>query len=754
MPVRKDTVSLICDIGELAGLFEKSTSLGDFLQTAVSIVAYHMRAAVCSVYLYDEKTQQLVLTATQGLSPDSVGKVTLKLGEGLVGIALKELRPIREGTASRNPLFKFIPGINEEKYQAFLAVPILRGLTRIGVLVVQDPVQDYFDENDAKALQAIGAQLSTVIENAKLLISIHQMQSEPVSESASGEQDLRFVRGTPASGGFCIGRPMILGDLDESFLTESHALSNCTLDDFRKALARTEQQLEELQRQMEERLADVASMIFSAHLLIVKDPKFSGEMVNLIQQGASPQVAIGKVLKHYIDIFSQSKNPRLREKVQDVKDLGRRLFRNLAGGTEDSVDYKGRILVAGEVLPSDILKLAAQRVEGLLMVSGGATSHVAILARSLQLPMVICDDRRLFDTPADAMLLIDGDQGNIYINPNEDVIASFRALAASRVEALAHAANMKDETFTKDGCRVSVLANINMISELQIARAMKAEGVGLYRSEFPFIIRNDFPSEEEQYRVYRKLLEIMETRPVVFRTLDVGGDKMLSYFPNVNEANPFLGLRAIRFSLRYRDIFTQQLRALLRAGVDARLRIMFPLISSVDDFVEAREVVHDCIKRLGEEKIPHNAKPELGVMIELPSAVEVADELAAEADFLSIGSNDLVQYVLAVDRTNEHISDLYLTHHPAVLRAMNRVSEAAQRHKKPLSLCGEMACDPKLLPFLLGIGIHQLSVDVRQMPMLQKTIGETSMAHARKRAMELLKIGRVSEMERALNIVP
>ena len=756
--MRKDNVDLICNIAELAGLFKKSSSLEDFLQTVVSIVAYHMRSAVCSVYLYDEQAQELVLKATQGLSAESIGKVRLKLGEGLTGLSLKELRPIREGSGLRNPNFKFIPGIKEEQFQAFLAVPILRGLTRVGVLVLQDPVENYFDENDTKALQAIAAQLAATIENAKLLITLHQIQEnraarEPQPGAPVESPELKFIRGAPAASGIAIGLASVFGvDEDWFELSGDRGQAPWTLADFHRSLAKTEQQLELLQLKMEERLADVASMIFSAHLLIVKDEKFSGAMRAHIEAGRPVETAIIAVVNEYAHLFGNSANPRLREKVQDVKDIGRRLIKNLQTGEQDTGDYRGRVIIAGELMPSDILKLSAQKAEGLVLVSGGVTSHVAILARSLRLPMVIVENRTLFRVGSDAMVALDGDQGNLYINPSADVLRTFREMAANRRVLEAEEPEVAEGTQTRDGVAVRLLCNINMLSELAVARRLKAEGVGLYRSEFPFIVRNDFPSEEEQFRVYRQLLEGLPGKPVVFRTLDIGGDKMLSYFPTVNEANPFLGLRAIRFSLRYRDIFVQQLRALLRAGAGAELSIMFPLVSSVEDLVDARTVVHDCIRELEGEGVPHNAAPRLGAMIELPSAVEIADELAREADFLSIGGNDLVQYMLAVDRTNEHISDLYVAYHPAVLRALSRVVAAAVRHKKPVSFCGEMASDPKLIPFLLGIGLRQLSVEPRQIPRVQQVVRGLDAREATRHAQHVLSLGRVREVAKALEI--
>lgn len=754
MAVRKDNVDLVFSIGELARLFEKSTSLTDFLQTAVSVVAYHMRAAVCSVYLFEEKTSELVLTANQGLSADSIGRVRLKIGEGLVGKACKELRPIREGRATHHPAFKFIPGIDEERYQAFLAVPILRQLNRIGVLVVQDPVEDYFDDNDTKALQAIAAQLATVVENAKLLLTLDQIQTGNVVDlvSAEGEPELKFLRGQPASGGYARGRATVFGSMDNSAEMPTGPALHTTPEAFRRALAATEQQLEQLQLQMQRDLADVASLIFSAHILMLKDSKFCGTMMSMVEEGLPAPEAVARVVKEYTTRFAASANPRLREKVADIKDLGRRLLRNLRAGPEEDVDYRGHVIICGELLPSDILKLAAQKAEGLVQVSGGLTSHAAILARSLQLPMVIADDRRLFTLPGPTQLLIDGDQGTVFVEPSADVVRNYETLAEARRQAEAHAAVMPEQTCSRDGVRVRIQANINMLSELKVASTLKAEGVGLYRSEFPFIVRNDFPSEEEQTRIYTRIVEAMAGKPVVFRTLDVGGDKMLSYFPSVDEANPFLGLRAIRFSLRNKAIFRQQLRALLRAGVGHPLQIMFPLVSSVDDFLEARAVVMDCIQQLKGENEIHNPNPDLGVMVELPSAVEIADELAAEADFLSIGANDLVQYILAVDRTNEHISDLYVAYHPAVLRSLKRVVDAALKHGKPLSICGEMGADPKMIPFLLGIGLRSFSVEPRQIPVVHRCVAGLDCAEAAALAERVLKMGRISEVAAALEI--
>lgn len=740
----KDNVDLICSIGELAVLFEKTSSLDGFLGKVVNTIAYHMKAAVCSVYLFDDDSQQLVLAATQGLNPEFVRHVRMNPGEGLVGQAFANSKSVREADGRQSPYFKLVPGLNEESYRAFLAVPLLRGLSRIGVLVVQDPVADYFSENDEKALRAIASQLAVTIENARLLIGLRE--KEPKAPTTRPREEMaKFIKGTSASGGCALGTAVELGRFDPAEYVGA-AGRHLTLEDFTKAVAMTEQQIEALQHEMEERLSDVASLIFSAHLLILKDESFSGAMADRIRGGEEPFSAVHEVVEGYAALFSRSQNAALREKTQDVRDLGRRLLHNLVGGEMDHADYNGCVVVCADLMPSDMLKVVGQRAAGLLLAGGGVTSHVSIIARSLRVPMVIVSDRRVLDMPSGTRLLLDGDQGTVFINPEETVLKNYGELDRARVQAEAAEKNVRPETFTRDGRRVHLLANINLLSDLPVALRLKAEGIGLYRSEFPFIVRNDFPSEEEQYVIYRRIVREMGGREVVFRTLDIGGDKILSYFPTVNESNPFLGLRAIRFSLRHREIFERQLRALLRAGEGVPIRIMFPLVSSVDDLVEARDILRDCARSLAEAGIPHQPEPEVGVMMELPSAVEIADDLADEADFLCIGSNDLVQYILAVDRTNEHIADLYVPYHPAVLRALKRIVDAATKQQTDLSICGDMATDPRLIPFLLGIGLTKFSMDSRRLPQIQEVISGTDFKAAQAKAESMLLMRRVNEV--------
>ncbi len=743
MPKATD-INMVCDLTELLSLFEKSDNLDDFLQSAVSVVAYHMQAAVCSIYLYDSQTKKLTLRATQGLNSDAIGKVQLNLGQGLTGIAFKESRAIRESYAELSPNFLPIQGIDEETYHAFLAVPIRRGLTRVGVLTVQDTQPNYFDENDERALTAIAAQLATVIENASLLMALHR--TKQTSQKKTSKKPKR-IRGRPASDGIATGRTTyIVSGHDGSFQIPDGVSAELTLEDFELALASTERQLTDLQREMDKELSDVAQLIFNAHLLILADDEFSGEIRRKIKSGTPVVNALANLVNHYIHIFSASPNPRMQEKVHDLKDLGHRLLENLIDKNRVHGDYSGRIIVADTLLPSDILRLAAEKAEGFI-VQGGMTSHNAIICRSLQKPMVMIDPQQMSLFRESCHLLMDGKQGTIYLRPSKEILNKYEKNRRA-IKQLKDAAFIQKKTQTLDGVRIQLFANINLLSDLKIAKKFCAEGVGLYRSEFPFLIRNAFPSEEEQYRVYSQIVEAMSGREVTFRTLDIGGDKVLSYQNEVEEANPFLGLRAIRFSLLHKDIFSEQLRALLRAGVGENIRIMFPLIASLDEFIEAREVLHTCMHELDERGVSYNRDTKIGIMVELPSAVELIEDLAHKIDFMSIGTNDLIQYMLAVDRTNDLVSKLYLSHHPAILRAVDRVVSVARKHQKDVSICGDIATDPKMIPFLVGVGITKLSLSPRRMIDVQQAIENTSMESAVYLARRMLACSRISEVEK------
>jgi phosphotransferase system enzyme I (PtsP) len=367
--------------------------------------------------------------------------------------------------------------------------------------------------------------------------------------------------------------------------------------------------------------------------------------------------------------------------------------------------------------------------------------------------MVVVQHPELLHLADGTPVLVDGDVGNIYVHPPADIVARFEARNRAHRQAATQAIPADAGTaHTADGTRVDLLANINLLGELPLAREVAAAGIGLYRTEFPFLIRPAFPSETEQYLVYRQVIQAMEGRPVVFRTLDLGGEKTLTYTNMTPEPNPELGLRSIRFTLAHREVFEQQLQAILRAAAGSdSVGIMFPLISSVDDFLAARQVVDDCLERLAAENLDHHDHPSIGMMVELPAVVEGMADFAGEADFFAIGTNDLVQYMLGVDRSNKRVADYYRPHHPSVLRALQRVVRTANHHGRPISVCGEMGHDETMIPFLLGIGLRRLSIDPQFIPMVHRRIAGLTVDACRDHARALLSADRIDAVGKILD---
>jgi phosphotransferase system, enzyme I, PtsP len=735
----RNHLNLLCDIGELATLIIGSADIQGFLQQTVEMVARHLSADVGSIYLYDDTARDLVLQATVGLNPSAVGRVRMKSGEGLVGKTFESLKPVCEDRAGRHPDFKYFKEADEDPFESFLAVPIHRGNEKIGVLVVQHEHPGYFDDIDVMAMRAIASQLTGAIENARLMMDQnHQMVFSRENDLV---EKLRFVKAKTASSGFAFAPVMVLKADRESVLSQgpdSEFLA--TPQGFLKALETTKQQLKDLQDRLAQRLPESAALIFEAHFMILKDARFVDAMLAKIEQGVSVPGAVREVAGHYMTLFSSAPSVYLREKAQDIKDLARRLLNNLRKETAQDIDHaKGRIVIARQLLPSDLLKLASEDVQGIVLVSGGVTSHVAIVARSLKLPMVIAERNDLLELPDGTPMLLDADIGSIYTDPSEAIIQRFEARNQTLETEEKAARPILPQTRTRDGESIKLLANINLLSEIKLAKDLNVEGIGLYRTEFPFLIRANLPSEEEQYLVYKRLCDEMGGREVTIRTLDTGGEKLLPYFEDIKEANPELGLRSIRFSLHYRDVFLQQLRAILRAGAGAgKLKIVFPMISGIDEFRQARHAVGEAMVELAKQNFPFHSAPALGAMIELPAVLDIIDELAKEADFFSIGTNDLIQYMLAVDRSNERVAAYYQPFHPSILRSLHRIIQAAVKAEIEVTVCGEMGHEPEFIPFFIGAGLRTFSVDPHFLRSVQNQVVNLSVTEATAYARTLL----------------
>ncbi len=736
------TFRLIQNTGELNHIFSKSSDIETFLDNTVQTIAKFLSVPVCSIYLFDEEQNKIVLKGTHGLNKELIDVTALEYGEGLVGLTLKEMRPIRAAGASNQQHFQPVEGLNEEKYDSFLAVPITRGLHKIGVLVIQKRLKRNFSNRTIQTMEIVSSQLTSVMETAGYLLTfINGSDSSSVQQTEI--KTILSIKGKMASPGYAFGSVSIDHKRDIfSYLKKMSWKENHTLKDFDRAIDQTTAELEQLQLSVEERLEDSAAMIFMAHLLMLKDASYAGEIRKHIGNGISPSDAILHVAEELIRSFATSTSRVLQEKVDDIKDLTIQLLSHLSPDLNEQQAHSDRIVISRELLPSDILVMASEGTKGIILVSGGATSHLAILCRSLQIPLLLTTDADILSISPDCEILLDTNHGVAYINPSDDQIKEYRPLIASNIAA---PRLINKQTTTSDGVEITLHANVNLITDISQAKSLNIGGIGLYRSEFPFMIRDSFPTEMEQFNIYKKVADHVSHKELTFRTLDIGGDKTLSYIEGVKEENPFLGLRAIRFSLKEKTLFVNQLKAVLRAAVHNELRIMFPMIQSVDEFLEAKMILKETIEELQSNGIICHPTPKVGIMVELPAAVTLIERFAKVCDFFSIGTNDLIQYLLGVDRTNAEVAPLYVGHHPAVLSAIARVAEVALANDCDLSVCGDMASSDRHIPFLIGCGVKKLSVDPVYMPRVQEVIGKIDSAKAKEFAQELLKCDTISE---------
>jgi phosphotransferase system, enzyme I, PtsP len=745
-----DHLNLLLNIGQLDWVFKGSSSIENLLNNIVVMIARYMQADVCSIYIYDDAKGELVLRANTGLKPDVAGEIKLKSGEGIVGTVFEKNEPVCVIDGFAHPHFCYFKGIGEEQYKSFLSVPIVSGVGSVGVIVLQRQENNPFDDSDTKALQVVASQLATVLENIKIIISLRGKTPGEITRGKKEQLEGVFLKGKAASRGYAYAKAALAIGAERFHEIEGQAFGRkYSLTDLQRALQKTENELETLQKAVEDKLSDAASMIFTSHLLILKDKGFLAAMTVPVQNGKNAPDAVIAAGRKYIALFSASPDPYMKEKVQDIEDLITRLIRNLAGKEAKLPSVHHRIVIADDLYPSDLLKLSSEEVKGIVLLSGGVSSHVSILARSLQIPMVIINDPITNNISDGDHILIDAEIGNVYINPDKDIVQEFKNHFDQQATVKAPPA-MKPLTETKDGVRIKLMANVNLLKDLELLRSLSCDGIGLYRSEFPFIIRKNFPTEEEQFFIYQKLAKGAPANDVTFRTLDIGGDKIPAYWKSAKQGNSFLGLRSIRFSLKYKDIFTQQIRAIVRAGVDCDLKIMFPLVFSLEEFLQARGIVLECIAALRKSGDIFNDHPQIGMMVEVPAVIEIIEEFARIVDFFSIGTNDLVQYMLAVDRTNEEVAEYYIPHHPAVLRAIKRVADAAQVSGKEISVCGDMANDARYLQFLIGCGIRNLSMNPVYMAENQKVIGEIDVGKAQALVQRVLAMGDVHSVEKEL----
>lgn len=555
---------------------------------------------------------------------------------------------------------------------------------------------------------------------------------------------MKTLRGIAASQGIAIGPAFRFRQVDlrfERYTVEDPAAEWARLH---AALETARQQLADVYARAEAESGAKQAAIFQAQALMLEDPELLETVRTTIEgQHINAEAALSDAAEIYAQMLEALDNPYLSARAADVRDVATRVLRLLVGVAESPTAglTLPSIILARDLSPSETVLLDKSLVLGFCTAEGGPTSHTAILARSLGLPAIVGAGSAILEIPDGATLLLDGREGSLLVEPDEAVLNRYRARQRAAAPVVAQARLRAHEpAITRDGHRVAVMANIGNVDEARAALEAGAEGVGLLRTEFLYLGRTHLPDEEEQYRAYRAIVDVFGDLPVILRTLDIGGDKELSYLDLPREANPFLGLRAIRLCLARPDLFKPQLRAAWRARVGRNLRVMFPMVATVAEVRAARAVLEECRAELRAEGQPTAEEMEIGIMVEVPAAALMADRLAAEVDFFSIGTNDLSQYTLAADRTNAHVASLASAFHPAVLRLVRDVIAAAHAQAKGVGLCGELAGEPLAIPILLGLGLDEFSMNPPAIPLAKQIIRALTLDKAQEVAQAALKL--------------
>ena len=566
-----------------------------------------------------------------------------------------------------------------------------------------------------------------------------------------------MLKGIPASPGIAIGKAFLF-DTSQLIVNEKDIKQDAIPSEitrFEEALIKTRLEILAIQKKISKEMGTQHAEIFNAHLLVLEDRMLIEEVIGgLKKERKCVEYIFSKVIEKYIKVFSKMNDEYLKERTSDIEDVGKRILKNLIGAQEKTLsDLKEEVIVvAYDLSPSDTANMHRKNVKGFVTDIGGRTSHTAIMAKSLEIPAVVGLENVTARVKAGDILIVDGADGIVLINPDKAVLKKYEAKQQKFVEFEKTLLDLKDTPATTlDGHRVEISANIEMPNEVSSVIAHGAEGIGLYRTEFLYMNRNDVPDEDEQFEAYKKVTTRLPKKPVIIRTLDLGGDKFLSQLKFPHEMNPFLGWRAIRFCLAKPEVFKVQLRAILRASIFGNIKIMFPMISGLEELRQAIEVLEEAKQELRVKKIRFNENIEVGAMIEIPSAALTCDLLAKEVDFFSIGTNDLIQYSLAVDRANEKIAYLYKPTHPAVLRLIKNIIDSGHKENIWVGMCGEMAAEPGFVLILLGFGLDEFSMSPVLVPEMKYVISNVRFEDARKVAEEAMKLSTGKDVESFTN---
>ena len=676
------------------------------LDQVVKVIAAGMVAEVCSVYV-QRAGDVLELFATEGLKREAVHVTRLRVGEGLVGDIAAHARPLAIADAQSHPAFAYRPETGEEIYHSLMGVPILRGGRVIGVLVIQNRRPRHYSEEEVETMETIAMVLAELLASGEVVNPAELHPTDGIAVLPVRLEGLRL------NGGIAMGRAVLH--------KPRIAITRLIAEDTAAEVKRLTQALSSLHTALDDLLAapDLADSgehrdVLETYRMFAQDSGWLGRIRETIGAGLTAEAAVQKVQEDTRARMAHVSDPYLRERLLDFEDLTNRLLQHLAGngGTAAAAGLPDdAVLIARSLGPAELLDYDRSKLRAVVMEEGSATAHVSIIGRALGVP-VLGRVKGVLDKldPLDPVI-VDADHSQMFIRPSEDVQQAFQETMRARAARAAEYISMRElPAVTQDGIAVSLNINAGLLADLSHLKETGAEGVGLYRTEIPFMVRSTFPDVADQVRFYKKVFKAVGNRPVVFRTLDIGGDKTLSYMSHPDEENPAMGWRSIRIGLDHPVLLREQLRSLLRASAKRRLDVMFPMISDVAEFEAARAILELEIKRAARRGDPPPKQIRVGAMLEVPALAWQLEALLPRVDFLSIGSNDLLQFLFASDRGNPALSERYDMLSPAVLRFLRAVVELCNAANVPLSICGEMAGRPLEAMALVGIGLRSLSM--------------------------------------------
>lgn len=691
---------MLSQLRDIVEQVSKVENVHQALEILVKQTCEAMSTECCTVYLANEDMHRLELMATQGLKFKG-DKIHIDFNEGLVGLVKRSAEPINLAEASKHPNFKYFSQLGEEIYQSFLGTPIIHRKQVLGVLVVQQKQPRQFSEIEESFLVTLAAQLAVIIAHAQSLglwVLTKRQQA---------------IKGVAASPGVAIGpfwfdetQPQLTDVSPSSALDIAHEKERLLL-----AIEAATSDFRRMRRKLDSEINKEALAIFDLFTHLLNDPMLRNDLRDKVQQGDRAEWALRQVVENYSSHFEGMSDGYLRERAQDIRELGQRLLYFLYNSENKQQSLEEPvILVVQELTASLLASIPKDKLLAIVSLDGAANSHAAILSRALGVPTVMGAVLNLKNLKG-KQGIVDGYSGKILISPNKQLLREYRALVAEEVE-LSSMVNERvaEPAFTQDGERIEVLLNAGLSADMNIALTQGVDGIGLYRTEISFLLQHRFPSEDEQLQLYRTVLDTYADQKVVMRTLDIGGDKPLPYLP-IEEDNPFLGWRGIRFTLDHPDIFLMQLRAMLKASAEHQnLSILLPMLSGMKELDDALAFIHQAYQEVSSED-DRIAMPEIGIMLEVPSMLYLLPMLAGKIDFISVGSNDLAQYLLAVDRNNSRVSDVYESLHPSVVRALKQIQETCEQLNLPVCVCGELAGDPIGALLLVGMGYRSLSMN-------------------------------------------